>query len=425
MANKPRKRGAAKLKLVSSRSEPPRARRFVEQRWLIDNVIRANGVDWDQPRTIYLNAPLGLEASADFAGIRQRVQKFADCSPAFQAAARRREARAREALDAGQKVTARENFLMAAVHWGAAQWPFDENNKENLFCNERKRTCYQDYARLAAHRVEEVWIPFKGWKLPAWLHLPPGYTAGKLPLVVTIPGMDSFKEISVAMYGDRWLSRGIAVLALDGPGQYESAVLGIPVTVENWMATGGAVMNWLAKRPEVDSARVGVSGNSFGSFFSTVMVANEPRFKACAVTSPNLEPGCHTIFEEASPTFKQRFMYMAQISDEARFDEFRQTLSWKGHAEKIRMPYLCVGGESDELSPIENVEQMFKAMKAPRQLVLYQDSRHAIGGVPAATLGPYLPTLVADWMAARLAGTPFKSERWFVDGAGRVAKSPL
>jgi dienelactone hydrolase len=425
MVNKPRKRGTAKLRLVSSRSEPPRARRFIEQRWLIDNVIRANGIDWDQPRTTYLNAPLGLEASADFAAIRQRVQKFADCSPAFQAAARRREARAREALDAGQKVTARENFLMAAVHWGAAQWPFDENNKQNLFCNERKRTCYQDYARLAAHHVEEVWVPFKGWKLPAWLHLPPGYAGGKLPLVVTIPGMDSFKEISVALYGDRWLSRGIAVLALDGPGQYESAVLGIPVTVDNWMATGTAVMNYLAKRPDVDIARVGVSGNSFGSFFSTLMVAHEPRFKACAVTSPNLEPGCHTIFEEASPTFKQRFMYMAQISDEARFDEFRQTLSWKGHAERIRMPYLCVGGESDELSPIENVEHMFKAMKAPRQLVIYQDSRHAIGGVPAATLGPYLPTLVADWMAARFAGTPLKSERWFVDATGRVAKTAI
>jgi dienelactone hydrolase len=425
MVSKPRKKGTAKLKLVSSREEPPRARRFVEQRWLLDNIIRANGIDWDQPRTIYLNAPLGLEASADFVAIRQRVQKFADCSPAFQAQARRREARAIDARDAGNTVTARENYLMASVHWGAAQWPFDENNEENLFCNQRKRECFKAYAAIAAHRIEEVWIPFKGWKLPAWLHLPPGYAGGKLPLVVTIPGMDSFKEISVAMYGDRWLSRGIAVLAVDGPGQYESAVLGIPVTVDNWMATGGAIMNWLAKRPEVDIARVGVSANSFGSFFSTVMVANESRFKACVVSSPNLEPGCHTIFEEASPTFKQRFMYMAQISDESRFDDFRQTLNWKGHAEKIRVPYLCVGGESDELCPIENVDTMFNAMKGPRQLVIYQDSRHAIGGVPSATLGPYLPTLIADWMTARLAGTPMKNERWFVDATGKVNKSPL
>jgi dienelactone hydrolase len=425
MANKPRKRAAPRLKLVSDRGEPPHTRRFSEQRWILDNVIRANGIDWDQPRTVYLNAPLGLEASSDFAAIRQRVQKFADCSPAFQAAARRREARAIEAATAGNSVTARENYLMAAVHWGAAQWPFDENNEENLFCNTRKRECYGAYAKIAAHRIEEVWIPFKSWKLPAWLHLPADYRGGKLPLVVTIPGMDSFKEIAVAMYGDRWLSRGIAVLAIDGPGQYESAVLGIPVTVDNWTATGRAIFEYLAKRPEIDLSRVGVTGNSFGSFFSTLMVGSEPRFKACAVTSPNLEPGCHTVFQEASPTFKQRFMYMAKIGDEARFDVFRRTLSWKGHAEKIRVPFLCVGGSADELCPLEHVERMFRAMKAPRQLVIYEDARHAVGAVPSAALGPYLPTLVADWMAARFAGKPFASERWFVDTAGRVTKSAL
>ncbi len=33
---------------------PPQVRRFDEQRWLIDNIIRANGIDWDQPRSFYL-----------------------------------------------------------------------------------------------------------------------------------------------------------------------------------------------------------------------------------------------------------------------------------------------------------------------------------------------------------------------------------
>ncbi len=89
------------------------------------------------------------------------------------------------------------------------------------------------------------------------------------------------------------------------------------------------------------------------------------------------------------------------------------------------MPYLCVGGDSDELSPIANVDTMFHAMKGPRQLVIYQDSRHAISGVPAATLVPYLPTLVADWMAARMADKPMASERWYVDSVGRVTKAPL
>ena len=40
-----------------------------------------------------------------------------------------------------------------------------------------------------------------------------------------------------------------------------------------------------------------------------------------------LEPGGHTIFEEASPTFKKRFMYMSGFTDEAEFDEFRKRRS--------------------------------------------------------------------------------------------------
>jgi len=45
--------------------------------------------------------------------------------------------------------------------------------------------------------------------------------------------------------------------------------------------------------------------------------------------------------------------------------------------------------------------------------------------VPAANLGPFPPTLVADWLVARLAGKPFKSERWFVDATGRVVTTAL
>jgi len=404
----------------------PQPRRWIEQRWLIDNIIRANGIDWDQPRSIYLSAPCGVEAAADFAAIRQRVQKYADVSPAFEATARRREAKAREAEAEGAKVTARENYFMAAVHWGAAQWPIDENNAQNRHYNERKRDCYGRYAALADHPVEAAWIPFRGKALPAWLHLPPGYRPGeRIPAVVAVPGMDSFKEISVALHGDRWLSRGMAVLAVDGPGQYECPLLGISVSIPAWAAAGPAVMNWLAARPEIDPDRIGIAGASFGSLFATIAAGAEPRFRACAVTHTCLEPGCYTIFEEASPTFKKRFMYMAGITDEAEFDRFRETLTWEGYAEKIRVPYLCVAGEADELSPMSGTEALITALQGPKRLVVYQDARHAVGGVPATNLGPHPPILMADWMAACLDGASFPSERWYVDAAGRVAKTPI
>jgi dienelactone hydrolase len=404
----------------------PETRRFTEQRWALDNIIRANGIDWDQPRSVYLSAPMGPEANGDFAAIRARVQKYADCSPAFEAVARRREARAKAAEEAGARVTARENYFMAAIHWGAAQWPIDENNETNVAFNRRKRECYGNYARLADHRVEEAWIPLpNGQKLPAWFHLPPNYQGGRIPAVVGVPGMDSFKETIVAMYGDKWLSRGIAVLAVDGPGQYESPVLGIYFSMGAWAETGKACVDWLTARSEIDPGRIGITGASFGSLFSTVAAGTEPRFAAVAVTSTCLEPGCHTIFEEASPTFKMRFMYMSGIADEARFDQFRQSITWEGYAEKIKAPYLCLAGEADELSPLVYADKMFKAMQGPRNLVVYQDSRHSVGGVSAATLGPSPPLLLADFVADRFAGRPLVSERWFIDAAGHVTKTPL
>jgi dienelactone hydrolase len=404
----------------------PLTRRWTEQRWLLDTTIRTVGMDWDQPRSIYLSAPMGPEANADFAAIRARIVRLADASPAFEAVARRREAKARAAEDNGDPVTARENYFMAAIHWGAAQWPIDENDAQNRFYNGRKRECYTRYARLADHHVEAAWVPLPGGQaLPAWFHLPPGYRGERVPVVISLPGMDSFKEMGVAMYGDRWLSRGMAVLALDGPGQYESPVLDIYFSMPAWVETGRAAVDWLTARAEVDPARIGLSGNSFGSFFGTIAAAHEPRIRAVSVSAVCHEPGFHTIFEEASPTFKLRFMYMSGITDEAEFDRFRQGMTWEGHAELLRAPYLCVAGEFDELSPLEHTERLMKALGGPRRLVVYQDSRHSVGNVPAANLGPLPTILMADWMRATLDGQPFPNEKWYVESSGRIVKSPL
>src|SRR6201987_6450209 len=117
-------------------------KRLSQQRWALDNIIRANGIDWDQPRSIYLSAPCGVEANADFATIRARVQKMADIGPAFESTAKRREAKARAAETDGNKVTARDNWFMAAILYGAAEWPYDDFTDQHLALHKKKRECY-------------------------------------------------------------------------------------------------------------------------------------------------------------------------------------------------------------------------------------------------------------------------------------------
>ncbi len=268
-------------------------------------------------------------------------------------------------------------------------------------------------------------MPFNGKALRGWLHFPAVRRDNRaVPVIVNISGMDGYKEATIALYGDRFLNQGCAVLALEGPGQYEAALDEIYASTQAWAETGRACVDYLATRPELDARRIGIVGRSFGSFFSTIAFAHEPRLAACAVTGTVLQPGCHAIFEQASPTFKRRFMYMAGYTEEAGFDAFAKTLTWEAAAAKISAPYLCVTGEFDQLSPLVHTEDLFQQIKAPKQLVIYQGADHTVSGVPAAMLGPYSPSLMAEWMRARLAGIPFPSQRLYVDGAGKVTVTP-
>ena len=279
--------------------------------------------------------------------------------------------------------------------------------------------------KLADHHIEWVEIPYRGKTVPAILHLPPGHQAGqKVPVIVAVPGMDGFKERSVSLRGDGWLERGYAVLAIEGPGYWESPVRGIFIDVGGWIETGKEVVKWLRARPEIDAEKIAATGSSFGSFFSAAMISEEPAFKACAVTGTCYDIGGHKIFDEASPTFKKRFMFMSGIVDEAEFEKIRQTIDWRPFAGKIKAPFLIAAGEADELCPLEATEAFVKALGGPKQLVVYQDSRHSLAG-PSVANGPEPRIQQAEWITRRLQGKPMASERWFVDNGGRIARTSL
>src|SRR5205085_2789485 len=81
---------------------------------------------------------------------------------------------------------------------------------------------------------------------------------------------------------------------------------------------------------------------SFGSLFASIAAGHEPRFMACAVISRCLEPGGHTVLEDAPPTFKQRGRYMAGVADRPTVGACCRTLTWEGHAESMRGRYPCL-----------------------------------------------------------------------------------
>jgi pimeloyl-ACP methyl ester carboxylesterase len=356
-----------------------------------------------------------------------KAKRFDDISPSFEEVAAGREARAHEAEQHGNEVTARESYLVASIYYGVAQWPIDEINDRNLALNAKKLDCYARYAVRAHHKIERIEIPMGKHIVPAWLHLP---VAGKppYPLVIMLPGMDTFKEKLVWAYGDKMLERGFAALAIDGPGQSEPLMHGLKVTADNFADAGRACIAWIDTRKDLDQNRIGVFGRSFGSYAATVLSnAIADRLRGVVVGLPCFEPGFTKIFEEASPTYKNRFMFMAGYEDEAEFDKFIQGFDLRTRVSNLRCPLMVLGGELDELSPIKHVFEVCKKVPGPVEIVVYQNERHAPGRLPSSQLGPHWYAVMADWLAARvrdrlpIEGTHYR----YVTASGKVEQRPM
>jgi alpha-beta hydrolase superfamily lysophospholipase len=396
-------------------------RRFREQRWLVDESIRTHTIEFDQPRLAYHLGPVGDDlATADMTVIRNAVRKLADHVPVARGVAQRREKWARQAEDAGHPQTAAVHWYAAAQLWALACWPIWDDDALAAGLDDRKNAAYQAWAAQSGHLVERVDIPLRGGALAAWFHRPAG-ADGPLPTLLACGGMDSTRETLVRRAGDPWLARGFAVLAVDGPGQGESAIRGVHVTPAAWPEAGEAITGWLRSRPEVDDTRLVCAGTSFGSFWMTQVAATQPVFRGCSVALPVFEPGARTLFEQAAPTFKARHMWLAGLyHDEDAFDAMTPGYDLRPLITGMSVPWHIVGGGADELSPPSWVDEMARLCPAPVSRVSYAGARHSMTESPATALGPSWRGLAVDWLHDRVMGKPAVSHNRLVTTAGEV-----
>jgi fermentation-respiration switch protein FrsA (DUF1100 family) len=412
---------------MSSKAEN-RVRRWREQRWLLDTVVSQVGVEFDQARIAYTAGAAGPEALAEFRLVAARIKKIADIDREFAAAALRREAKAAAFEQADHAVAARESYLIAALLWSIARWPIFELNDQLEHLERKMNACYAKFITHAPHPIERVEVAFAGQSLPAYLHLPRKPAEGeKFPCVLSIAGMDSSKENAVAMYGDKLLARGIAVFAVDGPGQGECFTRRINVTTTAHMEAAEANYKFLASHPAIDSDRIVIRGASMGTFFATQAAAVlGTRIKGLSETGVCHEPGFNTIFNMAAPSYKMRFMYMAGFEDEDAFDTWVTQLDLRPIASDIEVPMQVIAGENDQLSPLEHTRELLALVRSPKQFIVFEGALHGLYGSPSTIIGANPQTLQADWIADRMAGKPtLKSEEIFVANTGQISASPL
>jgi len=368
-------------------------RRWHEQRWLFDTSIASLGIEFDQNRLRYSLGPVRDETSgADIALLRPSVSKLSDLTPAASAHALRHERLATRLEDRGHPATAGVHWFAAAQLWLLACYPIWETTQELIDLHQRTTAAYLRWAAVADHQVEAVEVPFGGGTLPAYLHLP--YHFGgttPVPVVVASDGMDGGRESLVNRVGDEYLQNGLAVLAIDGPGQSEAAVRGVYTSLESWIEAGTAILAWIDGRAEAARWR-------------------------CNASSP-----AHAIFEQAAPSYKARHMWMAGLErDEDAFDRLVAGYDLRGPIAGMSVPWKVFGGEADELCDKSWVYDLPDRCPGPASSLLSEGATHALDGSPAPVVGPFFRTEIADWLADRAAGVAADSVHERVTRDGRV-----
>lgn len=214
----------------------------------------------------------------------------------FDELAHRVEASARECLAAGHRVSGRDHLLRASTYYRTAEYYTGWATEEARGAGERSRACFTDAASLSSPPVELVDVPFEGTMLSGYfmrpaasapLVSPPGRSGGRRPTLVGIGGFDSSAEELSFHYGAPGAERGWNVFVFDGPGQpgcmRRNPTLSFRPDYEVPIA---AVLDVLCRRGDVDTDRLALAGQSFGSYFASRGAATDDRVRALVTNPP-------------------------------------------------------------------------------------------------------------------------------------------
>ena len=331
----------------------------------------------------------------DFVRTTGRIERWDEWLPAWSETADEHLSLARDAEEAGRGRSAGEAYLHAALclHFGKFVWVLDaaahrDATERAIAALARAHTHLDPTAERIEARVD-------GGRLAANLRRPAG--AVRAPLVFLIPGLDSTKE-EFFHWENVFLTRGMATLSMDGPGQGESGFT-LPIRADYEVAVA-AFLDELSRRaePRLDLTRVGAAGVSLGGYYAPRAAAFEPRIRAVAAISGPYDFG--EIWEQLPPLTREAFTVFGTrppASDERDARARAGELSLHRVAARITQPALYVTGGLDRIVPWEQTERA--ASETPNgSFVLYAQGSHVCSNVPYR----YRP-LVGDWMAERLA----------------------
>ncbi len=228
------------------------------------------------------------------------------------------------------------------------------------------------------------WKSFDNRSISGFLYEPARKFTGKRPVIINIHGGPE------AQYRPGFLGRsnyyldelGVAILYpnVRGSSGYGKTFLALDngVKREDSVKDIGALLDWIATQPNLDSTRVMVTGGSYGGYMTLAVATNYNDRIRCSLDVVGISN--FVTFLERTESYR-RDLRRVEYGDERdpKMREFLLSISPANRAKQISKPLFVVQGQNDPRVPLKESEQMVATVKqngSPVWYLMAKDEGH-------------------------------------------------
>jgi dipeptidyl aminopeptidase/acylaminoacyl peptidase len=228
------------------------------------------------------------------------------------------------------------------------------------------------------------WPSFDKRSISGFLYRPPAHFKGKRPVLISIHGgpEDQFTPYHLGDWNYILDQLGVALVFpnVRGSSGFGKSFLELDNGLhrEDALRDIGALLDWIATRPDLDGDRVVVTGVSYGGYMTlAVAAAYADRIRgAIDIVGPS---NLVTFLETTAPY--RRDLRRVEYGDERdpTVRAFLERIAPLNQSEKIRKPLLVFQGANDPAVPRTETERIVEAVRrnqTPLWYVLANDEGH-------------------------------------------------
>jgi dienelactone hydrolase len=296
--------------------------------------------------------------------------------------------------------TAMNCWLRAANYFREAEFWLKSDDPRRLATFDRCEKATHKFLAHLTPKAEVVEIPYEpGKPLPAYF-IRSANGGDRQPVLISVGGLDSFKDELWFMTGRGALQRGISVLLVDGPGQGGALRRHGLVTRHDYEVPIGKCIDWLEQRRDVDSSRIAVSGSSLGGYYAARAGSMEPRLAACISHGAIWDIHERWKTRDDNHGLAGHITWVFGAKNMAQATEIAKPFKLEGVLDKMKCPYLIIHGGHDVLG-VDAVKTVYNyATRHGVKATLRLTSEEETGAEHCQHDNPTIgQELMIDWLA--------------------------